>query len=166
MMYKEMIQKRKTSIVMWVLIVLALFAVLVTAQLFRPKAYGLVMDLAAIAILTVLAYIIIKSALTEYEYVLIDTDFMFVRHIGSREKLIFHINLDDIVLIAPLKDIAMTEYHDRIKDHINLCQSFTFSEPYAAVFQGKDGLAQFTFQPSKKLLERLYHSIPDKIKMS
>lgn len=160
-MYREIIEKKKNIVWAWLSLLVLLFALFVPLQMMRPKNYGLLMDLGMIVLLTIVAYWTITAALTEYEYVLIDTDFMFGSHLGSREKILFQISVTNIICMAPQGAKELQNYQHKVQERHNLCQRFNGEKRYIAIYQKDGKLHQFSFQPSEKLVAKFYHLAPD-----
>ncbi|MFA5675500.1 MAG: hypothetical protein WDA65_03165 [Christensenellales bacterium] len=112
---KERIKRKKLSFAMGIAVVLALFAgvVFVAAAAYVASralySHGITVPYAQYAqylFYIILGVYIVRNYITEYEYTVTDNQFIVDRILGSRQKNILRIHINDIVSInktAPRK---------------------------------------------------------------
>lgn len=102
---KERLSRKKLSVPVGILVVLALFVgiLLMSAVIFvLTDALGLRLyyQYVVFALLIVIGIAIVRKWLTEYEYAVVDDELIIDRFIGSRPKNLFRIRLNRVVSIS------------------------------------------------------------------
>lgn len=102
---KERLSRKKLSVPLGILVILALFAgilVLSAVVFVATDALGLrqYYQLVVLALLIVLGVFIVRRWLTEYEYAVIDDELIIDRYIGKRGKNLLRIRLKSIVSLG------------------------------------------------------------------
>lgn len=154
-MYKESVKAQKKANVLIVAIVIFALAFMWIADMLALQfgiPYRSLYQLFAIVIAATGAYILVRSVLSEYEYV-IDEDEMKVNlKLGIKEENIVSMRLLDIEAIYK---------KDKIKDRIsyaekyNAKKSFVSDNEYICIFVRGEKKCKLMFEPSDKMIEFL-----------
>ncbi len=154
-MYKESVKAQKNANVIIVAIVIFALAFMWIADMLVVRfgiPYRSLYQLFAIAIAAIGAYILVRSVLSEYEYV-VDEDEMKVNFkLGIKEQNIVSLHLSDIEAIYKkdkMKDIASCT------EKYNAKKSLVSGNEYICIFTRENKRCRLSFEPSDKMIEFL-----------
>lgn len=154
-MYKESVKAQKKANVLIVAIVIFALAFMWIADMLVVRfglLYRSLYQLFAIAIAAIGAYILVRSVLSEYEYVVDEDELRVNFKLGIKEEKIVSVRLSDIEAIYK---------KDKIEDKIscaekyNAKKSFVSDNEYICIFVRGEKKCKLMFEPSDKMIEFL-----------
>ncbi|MCT4545084.1 MAG: hypothetical protein N4A63_16255 [Vallitalea sp.] len=155
-MHQEITKKEKISILK-MLIFIMIGAILLILFNFIGNILNVnstITDGLTLIIATVLAYIVIREYITFYKYMLIENEFIIQEIIGSKEKILLNINVNQIQKLQPITN----------SDYVNDKKQKYFTKRtmnkklknltiYYCIYEENDKLNFIEIQPSNDLLE-------------
>ncbi len=154
-MYKESVKAQKNANVIIVAIVIFALAFMWIADMLALQfgiPYRSLYQLFAIAIAAIGAYILVRSVLSEYEYVVDEDELRVNFKLGIKEEKIVSVRLSDIEAIYK---------KDKIEDKIsctekyNAKKSLVTDNEYVCFFTREEKKCKLMFEPSDKMIEFL-----------
>jgi hypothetical protein len=154
--HQEITKKEKISILK-MLIFIMIGAILLILFNFIGNILNVnstITDGLTLIIATVLAYIVIREYITFYKYMLIENEFIIQEIIGSKEKILLNINVNQIQKLQPITN----------SDYVNDKKQKYFTKRtmnkklknltiYYCIYEENDKLNFIEIQPSNDLLE-------------
>lgn len=161
-MYKEIVKREGNTVLMIIGLIVLVFTCMSILDSIPIQKYEIVVDLVSVCLVTFVAFVVLMRKVVDYKYMLIDSDLIFYRILGSRETAVLNVNLGDIKIIAPVGSEQLKKWRKADKKY-NLSTSILGRNQYCGVFCKNGKTCKFLFQPSEKLIKLLSRDISDKI---
>ncbi len=159
-MHREVVKREGNTFLLVVALIVIIFVCMSILDYIEVSNYRLVVELIAIAVLTVIASMVIKYKIIEYQYVLIDEEFIAHRILGRKDTVVFSVKKENIVEIAPITSEQLHKW-SKIDKCYKLTTSFGNKNKYYGVFCKDGQYFKAIFEPSEKLLVLLEKSMPN-----
>ena len=161
-MYREMVKREGNTVLFIIALVVGVLVCLgILANIPIPH-YAFLVHVLAVFVLLVVAFLLFKYKISETRYVMIDSDLIIQRVLGHNESVLASINLDQILIIAPMGSKSLKPY-SKVNKIYRLCGSFLAKCKYCGVFTQNGVQCKFIFEPSPKLLSLLKRNLPEKV---
>jgi len=119
--------------------------------LLRARLSNFAGTLLTIGIMILFIDMLVNGVLAEYEYEIMDHVFLYKRKFQNREKILFFVPLDSVVIMAKENDPILSRY--QIHSTGNLIPRFCEEEKYEVVYRENERYFKFRFIPNEEFSE-------------
>lgn len=155
-MYKEYCKKQPPSLLEWFIVGGGTFGILFIINYIGVKfayQFKLYSDFLTIVIFSIIGYWVIRRYVLSYKYMVIGEEFIIQQIMGSKEKLLLNINLNQIEVID--KNISESYEEDKKKTFVKrqkLYNNWKSPRVYYCIYEENEEKYFFEFEPSDKML--------------
>ena len=161
-MYKEVVKRQGNTGIISILLVVFIFVFMsILDTLFARFKYLIIGDLIMLLLFIILGYIVLQYFVAYFEYTLADTDLIFSKIIGRRETVVLHVNMQNVLMIAPLSSSVIEKYKTTRTYDVSI--AFSGNKKYCMIVENHGKLCKLIFEPSKKFIQILKDNLPDKV---
>ncbi len=125
-----------------------------------PPLWGGMLSIGIIIMTVLLTSYLINRKLAEYIYSIIDRELLVFKKIGSREKMMLKVKLEDITEIIPLKEEREKNQGKKVKRTYMFSCKLKGDSLYVGKFQEGRHKYRFIFEPNPGFLKVLRREIP------
>lgn len=156
LLHQELSKREKVSVLWMALWILSAALVLITMNIVmvRLQINSDITDFIIIGLCAVATYILIKKNLVSFKYCIIDDEFIVHEVLGSKEKMILNLNLNQIVTFEKTQGTSFEK--DKQGDYSSKQRLYNSTKKlnrHYIVFEESNELRWFTFQPSDYMVE-------------
>lgn len=151
-MFKETLKQKQSSVTMKVLLlilVVVLVIIVQSAALVVNRHIELpALDYIVYMLLTVGAAWFFFRKMVSYNYCIIDSDVIFEKSVGSRERCIESVSFEDII---ELGSSILSQYRGTKRKHFTI--RHTAKDAYYIVYKRNKNIYEITMHPTRKFIE-------------
>lgn len=154
-MHQEISQRHKVSFIKLATYVFcgAFLLIIINTLLYDYHLDSSITDVLMLALIGVAGYNFIKQNRVSYRYNLIDDEFFIHEIIGSREKVVMSIHMDQVLRFAPVTDARyQVDKHKEYETKRKLYNCVNTCNRYYMVYKEADKKNYVTLQPSDHMI--------------
>ena len=162
MMHKEKLTNDSNRILVFIFTVVGVLFVLSLYQFVKIERYGFIADILLIAVLSAVAFLLLKYFLTDYTYTVVGREIIFNKNNGRSERGIIDVPFDHIEAILPADSCELEQYKGIKKVNRYVLNNIK-RRKYCIIYRTGTAMEKIVFQPSDDLLRILKKGMEGKV---
>lgn len=155
-MYRELSERNRALFRVLLGLITGFLALLALPKWFEFGQYLWMYELFLFAVTVVVLYLVIQKILVGYAYTVIGDEFHIYRRLGSKETALCSVDLDAIVALRPVSELARTESEFGVKAEARYYGDLKDGQTvYVLVYPAGNAYGALRFAPSSQLVEIL-----------